>query len=116
MDVKSSIILPCVMASLFVGVLLAMNAKMPQYATSIREFSPVEEAFFRLEGTIQHLNDQTETTDDTRLAMLCDENICLHAKMPVMYLPRLKPQSRIIVEGIWKHEMLHVSKVLTRCH
>ena len=102
------------MASLFVGVLLVMSAKMPQYATSIREFSPVEGAFFRLEGTIQHLNEQN--TDDTRLAMLCDENICLQAKIPVMYLPRLKPQSRIIVEGIWKHEMLHVSKVLTRCH
>ena len=104
------------MASLFIGVLLAMNAKMPQYATSIREFSPVEGAFFRLEGTLQYLNDQTENTNHTRLATLCDENDCLQAKIPVMYLPRLKPQSHIIVEGIWEHEMLHVSKVLTRCH
>lgn len=104
------------MASLFVGVLLVMSAKMPQYATSIREFSPVEGAFFRLEGTIQHLNEQTENTDDTRLAMLCNETNCLQAKIPVMYLPRLKLQSHIIVEGIWMHNMLHVSKVLTRCH
>ena len=104
------------MAGLFVGVLLAMSAKMPQYATSIRAFSPVEGAFFRLEGTIQYVNNQTENTDDTRLALLCDETYCLQAQIPVMYLTRLKPQNRIIVEGIWEHEVLHVSKVMTRCH
>lgn len=103
------------MASLFVIVLLAMSNVMPEYATSIRQFEPIEGAFFRLEGNLKQTKLSKENNGE-RLAVLCDENACVQAVIPVMYVPRLKIDDRIIVEGIWEHEILHVSKVLTRCH
>ncbi len=102
------------MASLFIVFMLVMSHQMPKYAVSIREFTPVEGAFFRLEGV---LNQELETeNNEQRLVVLCENDHCIQAVIPVMYAPRLKREDRLIVEGHWTQEMLHVSKVLTRCH
>ena len=105
---KYSIWIPFLMASVFILFILAMGHESPKYSLPAHLFDGENGKFYRLEGRFVPHHEPENKPE------LCSESVCLC--IDLVSHTQLKPDSEIIVEGIWKDSCFVASRVLTKCH
>jgi hypothetical protein len=109
------IIIPLALAIFLIVLMIALSHRGVRYQMDVSGFlttEPEDGASVRLDGIIKDM----QPTGASLEVRLCDAQSCVDALVPIRFGSRLKPESRVIMSGIYRQQKLHVSDVLTRCH
>ena len=106
---NKAILIPILAAFLIIALMVYFGSESPKFSQSLREFTPHEGRFYRVEGTVH----DAQLQGQYRILRLCSGELCIDASISPEQ--SIQPEDAVIVEGVWRSNRLMVSKVLKRC-